>query len=119
MPKLHRDAIEVSNSKYKLVPPNNHRRKILERAIRKCKENFIRILIGIDAKFLMSMWDHLIQQIKITVNLLRHSNVHPYISAWCHYNGVFYYNTAPMGPAKCRLLIYEPVKIRTSWGYIQ
>ena len=60
-PELHRDAIEASNSTYQLVPPNSLRRNIAERAIRRCKENLKRILIGIDAKFQMSMWDHLIQ----------------------------------------------------------
>ena len=44
-PELHRDAIEASNSKYQLVTPNNHRRDVFERAIRTCKENFIRMLI--------------------------------------------------------------------------
>ena len=29
--ELCRDAIEESNSKYQLVPPNNHRRNIAER----------------------------------------------------------------------------------------
>ena len=55
-PELHRDTIEVSNSHYQLVPPNNHRRNASERAIRKHKEHFIRMLVGIDVKFLMSMW---------------------------------------------------------------
>ena len=59
-PQLHRDAIENANSKYQLVPPHNHRRNIAERAIRTYKEHLIRMLIGIDAKFPMSMWDHLI-----------------------------------------------------------
>ena len=61
-PELHRYAIEASNPKYQLVPPNNHRRNIVERSIRTCKEHFIRTLIGIDAKCPMSMWDHVIQQ---------------------------------------------------------
>ena len=60
-PELHRDAIEALNSKCQLVPPNTHRINIAERAIRTCKEHFIRILIDIDAKFPMSMWYHLIQ----------------------------------------------------------
>ena len=64
----------------------------------------------------MSMWDHLTQQKNITVNLLRQSNVHLHLLAWCHYNGAFDYNVTPMIPAGRRVLIYDPVKNRTSWG---
>ena len=70
-PALCRDAIEASNSKYQLVLPNNHRRNSAERAIRKHKEHFIRMLIGIDTNFLMPMWDYLIDQTNPIVNLLR------------------------------------------------
>ena len=114
--QLYRDAIENAKSKYQLVPPHNYQRNIAKRSIRTYKEHFIRILIGIDTKFPMSMWDHLIPQANITVNLLRQSNVHPHLSAWCHYNGLFDYNATPMGPAGCRVLIYEPVNVRASWG---
>ena len=60
-PKLHRDDVEASNSKCQLVPPNNHRRNVAERAIRTHKEHSIRVLIGIDTTFHMSMWDHRIK----------------------------------------------------------
>ena len=42
--------------------------------------------------------------------------MHPHLSEWSHYNGVFDYNATPMGPSGCRVLIHEPVKNRTSWG---
>ena len=110
-PESHRDAIEASNSMHQLVPPNNHRHNASERAIMACKENFIRILIRIDVKFTMSMWDHLIEQTNIAVNLLRQSKVQPHLSGWSHYNGVLDCNANPMGLAGRRALIYEPVKI--------
>ena len=64
----------------------------------------------------MSMWDHLIPQANITVNLLRQSNIYPHLSAWCHYNGMLDYNATPIGPAGCRVLIYKPINTRASWG---
>ena len=76
-PELCRDAIEALNSKCQMVPPNNHRRNVGKRAISTCKENLIRMLIGIYDNFLMSMWDHLIEQTNIIVNLLRQIRVHP------------------------------------------
>ena len=69
------------------------------------------MLIGIYDNFLMSMWNHLIEQTNIIVNLLCQSKVYPHISAWSHYNGVFDYNATTMGPAGCGALIHEPVKI--------
>ena len=63
------------------------------------------------------MWDLLLQQTIITLNLLRQSNVYPYLSAWSHYDGVFDYNTTPMGPLGCKVLIHELVKTRSSWSF--
>ena len=54
-PEIYRDDMEASNSKCQLVPPNDHRRNVAERVIRTHKENFIRTIIGIDAKFPMYM----------------------------------------------------------------
>ena len=63
------------------------------------------------------MWDHLIQQTIITLNLLRQSKNHPHFSAWAHCNGPFNYNATPSGPAGCSVLIHEPVQKRRSWGF--
>ena len=60
-PELYRDAMEASNSTCQQVWQNNHKINITERETRRHKENFIRMLIGIDTKFPMYMWDHLIQ----------------------------------------------------------
>ena len=59
---LCKEDIDESNSQYQLVPPNNHRHNEAERAIRTFKEHFIRVLAGEDAKFPMSMWDHLLEK---------------------------------------------------------
>ena len=74
-------------------------------------------LAALDAKFPMPMWDHLIEQIIITINLLRQSKVHPHVSAWVHYKGFLDYNATPMVPAWCKVLTHEPVKNGTSWGF--
>ena len=88
--ELHRDDSEASNSKYQLVPLDSHRRNVAERSMRIHKEYSIRMLIVIDVKFSISMWDYLIKQTNITINLLRQIRVHPHLSAWYHYNGLFY-----------------------------
>ena len=65
----------------------------------------------------MSMWDHLLPQIIITFNLLRHSKVHPHLLAWAHCNGIFDCNAAPMDPAGCKVFIHEPVTKGSSWSF--
>ena len=77
---LCKEDIDESNSQYQLVPPNNHRHNEAERAIRTFKEHFIRVLAGEDAKFPMSMCDHLLEKIIINVKILRQSKVHHYLS---------------------------------------
>ena len=68
--ELYKDAIESSGLKYQMVPPNVHRRNSVERAIHTFREHFLRVLAGVDPKFPMLIWDHLIKQIVITLNLL-------------------------------------------------
>ena len=65
----------------------------------------------------MSMWDHLIEQAVITLNLLRQNLVYPHLSAWAYHNRTLNYDATPMVPMGCRVLIHEPAKTRTSWGF--
>ena len=49
--------------------------------------------------------------------MLQQSNIHPHLSVWSHYNGVFDYNATPMGPLGCKVLIHEPVQTRSSLSF--
>ena len=55
---------------YELVSPGCHRRNAAEVAIRNFKAHFLSILAGIANDFPMQLWDKLILQAKITINLL-------------------------------------------------
>ena len=63
------------------------------------------------------MWDHLIEQAFITLNLLRQSQFHPHLSTWTHYNDALNYDDTPMDPMGYREMIHEPEKLRSSWGF--
>jgi hypothetical protein len=56
---------------YQLVPPDCHRRNAAERAIRTFKEHFVAGLSSVDPAFLLQLWDRLLTQAEITLNLLR------------------------------------------------
>ena len=41
---------------YQLVPPNDHRRNVAEKAIQVFKDCFVSVSCGTDDKFLMKLW---------------------------------------------------------------
>jgi hypothetical protein len=73
---------------YQLVPPHCHRRNAAERAIRTFKEHFVAGISSVDHYFPMHLWDRLLPQAEITLNLLRTSRLHPQLSAAAHYHGL-------------------------------
>ncbi len=68
-------------AKFQLVPPDMHRRNRAERAIRTFKDHFLAILASVDPLFPPYLWDLLLPQAKLTLNLLRQSALKPQISA--------------------------------------
>jgi hypothetical protein len=72
---------------YQLVPPYCHRRNAAERAIRTFKEYFVAGMASVDPDLPMHLWDCLLSQAKITLNLLRTSRLHPQLSAAAHFHG--------------------------------
>jgi hypothetical protein len=66
-----------------------HRRNRAERAIRTFKDHFLAILAGVDPKFPAYLWDLLLPQAELTLNLLRQSLINPQISAWEFFQGPF------------------------------
>ena len=58
-----------------LVPPRKHLRNASEFAKRNFKAHFLSILAGTTQYFPLSLWDRIVPQDKITIKLLRQSNV--------------------------------------------
>jgi hypothetical protein len=98
---------EKYQMQYELVPPGCHRRNAAEVAIRNFKAHFISILAGVSADFPMKLWDKLLPQAEITINLLGQSNATPTISAYAHLNGPFDYNKMPLAPMGCNVQVHE------------
>jgi hypothetical protein len=73
---------------YQLVPPHCHRRNAVERAIRTFNEHFVAGLSSVDPAFPLHLWDRLLPQAEITLNLLRTSRLHPQFSAADHFHGL-------------------------------
>ena len=100
---------------YQLVPPKVHQRNVAERAIQKSKARFMAILAGVDPVFPKYMWENLLVQTKLTINLLRQATLNPRMSAWEYYNGTFDYTATPLGPIGCKIVIHATSNKRKYW----
>jgi len=102
---------------FQLVPPDMHRRNRCDSAIRTFKAHFLVILSGVDRKFPPYLWDLLLPQAEITLNLLRQSLINPRISAWEYFQEPFNFTKTPIAPVGCRVLIHAKPATRRSWDY--
>ncbi len=105
------------HAKFQLVPPDMHSRNCAERAIRTFKDHFLAILAGIDKSCPPYLWDLLLPQAELTLNLLRQSTINPKSSAWEFFNGPFDFIKTPLGPVGCRVLIHAKPTTRRSWDF--
>jgi hypothetical protein len=106
----------VNDIAYQLVPPNCHRRNAAERAIRTFKEHFVARLSSCEPSFPMHLWDRLLPQAEITLNLLRTSLLHPQLSTAAHYHGLVEYNKTDFCPPGCKIIAHEKPGKRRTWA---
>jgi hypothetical protein len=92
-----------------------HRRNTAKRAIQTFKNHFIVVLCSVDPNFPLLLWDRLLSQATITLNLLRQSIVNPKVSAYAQLYGHYDFNQAPMAPPSTRVISHENPKQRASW----
>ena len=111
----------IIQDKYKMqlefLPPGTHQRNSAEVAIRNFKAHFLSILAGTAPDFPPSLWDRLLPQSEITINLLRKSNATPNVSEYAHLRGPFNYNKIPMAPMGISVQVHEKTDKRGTWEY--
>jgi hypothetical protein len=106
----------VNNIAYQLVPPRCHRRNAAERAISNFKEHFVAGISSVDPSFPMHLWDRLLPQAEITLNLLRTSRLHPQLSTAAHHHGLVDYNKTAFAPPGCKIIVHEKPGKRRTWA---
>ena len=111
-----KQAFNIAEVKYQLVPPHVHRRNAAERAIRTFKNHLITGLCLCDTNFPAKEWDRLIPQATITLNLLRSSRRNPSLSAYAATFGNFDFNATPLAPPGTRTIVHLKSKKRKSWS---
>ncbi len=100
-----------------LVPPGCHQQNAAEVAIHNFKAHFLSVLTGVSNNFPPSLWDRLLPQTKITINLTRQSNATPNVSAYAHLSGPFDYNKMPLAPMGCNAQVHEKTDKRGTWAF--
>ena len=94
-------------STFQLVPPDMHHRNTAGRMIQTFKAHFLSILAGFSITFPNFLWDKLLPQTEITLNLLRQSNITPAISAWEKFNGPFNFDATPLAPLGSQIITHN------------
>jgi hypothetical protein len=98
------------------VPPHYHRRNAVECAIRTFKEHFVAGISSVDPNFPLHLWDRLLPQAEITLNILRTSILHPQLSAMAHFHGLMDYNKKAFSPPGCKIIAQEKPGKRRTWA---
>jgi hypothetical protein len=98
------------------VPPHCHRRNATKRAIRTFRENFVAGISSVDPTFPLHLWDRLLHQAEITLNLLRTSRLHPQLSAAAHFHGLVDYNKTAFAPPGCEIFAHNKPGKRRTWA---
>jgi hypothetical protein len=114
--KLLKDYLYQQDIAFQLVRPYSHRRNSAERAIRSFKDHLIAGLCSTDKSFPMHLWDRILPQAFITLNMLRTSEINPKLSAATHIFGQHDYNRAPMAPPGTRIIAHETSGRRKAWA---
>jgi hypothetical protein len=73
-------------------------------------------LASVDPDFPLHLWDRLLPQAEITLNLLQTSRQYPQLSAAAHYHGLIDYNKAAFAPPGCKIIAHEKPAKRRTWA---
>ena len=111
---------ETWDALYWLVLTDVHTRNIAECVIHTFKAHLLAILSGANPTFLQSPWVKLLQQTKLTLNLLMQATFNSSISAWEYFSGLFVFSATLLGPMGCRMIIHNKLNTHKSldlWGW--
>ena len=111
-----KDYLHTTETKFQLVPPGIHRRNNAERAIRTFKNHFIAGLCSTDPDFPLHLWDKLLPQAELTLNLLRGARTNPRLSAHEYLHGRYDFTATPMAPPGIKVIAHDKPGQRGTWS---
>jgi hypothetical protein len=108
--------IDEEDIDLQLAPPQVHQRNAAELAIHTFKNHFIAGLCSTNRDFPLNLWDKMLPQCLITLNLLRRSLISPQLSVQAHMHGAFDFNRTPVSPPGTKVLIHKKPNVRETWA---
>ena len=103
------------NCDLQLVSPDMHCCNLAERAIQMFKSHFLAILAGVDPSFPMMLWDRLVPQAVLTLNLLRQAKVDPTLLAYEFIHQKIDCNRMPLALLGCAVQIHKSTNRQKMW----
>lgn len=111
-----KQAIRKKGAGYQLVPPHQHHINAAKHAICTFKNHFIARLCSTDPNFPLYLWDHLLSQATLTLNLLRQARINSKLLVHAILEGPHDFNTVPLAPPGTRAVIFDDPHKRASWA---
>jgi hypothetical protein len=111
-----KDTFAKYNVSFQRVPPKEHRANAAERSIHTFKNHFILTLCTVDSNFPLTEWDCLLPQTLLTLNLLRLSRIHPFLSAHASLFGNYDFNRVPIAPPGTKIVAHVAADSHTTFG---
>ena len=108
--------MSAENIDFQLTPAGIHRRNAAEWAIQTFKAHFIAIICSLHPKFPLNLWDRLLPQALITLNLMCPSKINPQLSAYHQVFGAFDYNRTPMAPPGIKIYVHARPELRKTFA---
>ena len=105
--KEFKKAIKENELEYELVPKVQHSRNLTEWALQTRKAHTICALSGVPTTPPLGLWDELLPQLDMQVNILRWSNIHPKLCSWTVLNGAHYFNWHSLAPLGVEIQMLE------------
>ena len=105
-------------SRYQMVPPDMQLCNAPERAIRTFKSHFLATLAWTCAQFPKFLWDQLLEQAELTLNLMRKVTTDPRKPAWEYLHvRSFNYDATPLGPLGISFIMHNKPSRLKYWDY--
>ena len=101
---------------YQLAPPWCHRTNDVERSTQTGRHHLTSGIMTTDPSCLITEWDRLVKQDKLSLNMLRPSRVNPksLVATWLE--GLHSYNALPFAPPGWEIFCLEDLGNRVSWS---
>ena len=113
--EILKQHITNNNTKIQLTSVGEHRTNLAEQEIQTWKNHFVAGLATTHPKFPLHLWDRLLPQANIALNLLRPSRLNSSLSSYQQLQGNFSYNKHPIVPPGMRVMAHIQPNQRKSW----